>query len=312
MTGPTTLPTLAPHPWVRRLRVAAVSFALVATTFAATAGTAFAWDASAFGHADEQLLFSLTNQDRARAGLSVLVADTYLTKEAEWRAKDMGDNNYFSHQIPPANTQVFAFMQSDGYCYKSAGENIGYSTYPDETVTANIEIAFMNSPGHRANILGAWTRMGVGAYKAADGRKLYAVLFSTPCGVTAPPPTGVATAAPTPKATAKPIAPAIAKATTKPTVAAVPTATPAPTATPSATDAPTDSSTIAPSPTPATPQPAATAAAKSLGPSSPPSGPAAATDASGDPTSLRVHENTTSRGLFDSLFSSLFGGLFGR
>ena len=288
--------------------MAAVSFALVATTFVTTAGTAFAWDASAFGHADEQLLFSLTNQDRVRAGLSVLVADTYLTKEAEWRAKDMGDNNYFSHQIPPANTQVFTFMQSDGYCFKSAGENIGYSTYPDETVTANIEIAFMNSPGHRANILGAWTHMGVGAYKAPDGRKLYAVLFSTPCGVTAPAPTRVATPAPTPRATAKPVAPAIAKATAKPAVAAVPTATPSPAATPSPTDAPT----IAPSPTPTTPQPAATAAAKSLGPSNPPNGPAAATDTSGEPTSLRVHENTASRGLFDSLFSSLFGGLFGR
>ena len=164
--------------------MAAAAFALAAVTIVSTAGTAFAWDASAFSPSDEQLLLSLTNQDRGKAGLTALVNDTYLHKEAEWRAKDMGDNNYFSHQIPPSNNEVFTFMQSDGYCFKSAGENIGYSTYSDDVVTANIEVAFMASPGHRANILGTWAHVGVGAYKAADGRKLYAVLFSIPCGTT--------------------------------------------------------------------------------------------------------------------------------
>jgi hypothetical protein len=46
----------------------------------------------------------------------------------------------------------------------------------------------MGSPGHRANILGTWQRIGVGAYKAADGRKLYAVLFSMPCSAAKPKP----------------------------------------------------------------------------------------------------------------------------
>src|ERR1035437_10065963 len=96
-----TLSTSASHRSLRRLRIAGLSMALAAAAIIATTGTAFAWDASAFSPADEQLLFTLTNQDRASAGLNALVNDSYLHKEAEWRAQDMGDRDYFSHQIPP-------------------------------------------------------------------------------------------------------------------------------------------------------------------------------------------------------------------
>ncbi len=132
----------------------------------ATASPVLGWSDSAFSPADESMLFSLTNQDRASAGLNALVNDTYLHKEAEWRAQDMGDRNYFSHKIPPDGQMVFSYMQKDGYCFKVAGENIGLSTYGDDVATTRIETAFMGSPTHRANILGTWVRMGVGAYKA--------------------------------------------------------------------------------------------------------------------------------------------------
>ena len=291
-------PSSSPRRSPLRLRIAALSLLLAVTTIVATAGTAFAWGASAFSPGDEQLLLSLTNQDRAKAGLNALVNDAYLAKEARWRAQDMGDKGYFSHQIPPANKDVFSYMRSDGYCFSVAGENIGYSTYPDDVVTANLEVAFMNSPGHRTNILGKWAHIGVGAYKAADGTALYAVLFSIPCGATVPAPVVAAA----PKATAKPTA----KPTVKPTATAAPTATPSPVPTPSPTAVPTEAPTLTP-PTPS--QPAATAEAPSLGA---PSGPAAAAGSSTSaPASLRVHDNTASRGLIDSLFSSLFGGLFG-
>ena len=274
-----------------------MSIALVAMTIVATAGTAFAWNASALSPGDEQLLLSLTNQDRARAGLNALVEDTYLHKEAEWRAQDMGDNKYFGHQIPPTNNLVFSYMQADGYCFNTAGENIGYSTYPDGTVTTGIETAFMNSPGHRANILGTWARIGVGAYKAADGKKLYAVLFSIPCGVRVPV-ARVATPAPTRAAAPAPTLAPARKATAKPTAQLTATAAVTP-STPS-TPSPTDLQTVAPSPTLPAPTPTATS-----------SGSAATGDTSGAPISLRVYQNPVSRGLIDSLFGSVFGGLFG-
>src|SRR5664279_2925024 len=102
---------------LRRLRMAGVSIAAACALLAITVSPAFAWGISSFSPGDEQLLFTLTNQDRASAGLNVLVNDSYLHTEAEWRAQDMGDNNYFSHEIPPDNKMVFSYMQSDGYCF---------------------------------------------------------------------------------------------------------------------------------------------------------------------------------------------------
>jgi uncharacterized protein YkwD len=298
MLDKTTPNTTAPRRSRRSMRVTGIAVALSVALLMATAGSVFAWSVSAFSPADEQLLFSLTNQDRASGGLNALVNDTYLHKEAEWRAKDMGDNNYFSHTIPSTGQKVFYSMQKDGYCFNVAGENIGLSTWGEDVATNRIETAFMGSPSHRANIMGTWARMGVGAYQAADGRKLYAVLFSIPCGAKVP--------APTPKATAAPIktaAPRTAAPTANPTTAPVTTA--APTDTPAPTDAPTAIPTALPLPSPIS---------TSLSSPSPTAGTAGSTDTTptvGTVASLRVHEKTTSQGPLDSLFHSLFGGLFG-
>jgi len=154
-----------------------VSIAFAAAALLACSGTTHAWAAGTFSDGDEQLLFALTNQDRASAGLSALVDDGYLHTEARWRAKDMGDRNYFSHEIPPDGRMVFDYMQSDGYCFRVAGENIGLTTFGDSDATTTLEQAFLGSPEHRDNIMGTWVDMSVGAYQAPDGRKLYSVLF---------------------------------------------------------------------------------------------------------------------------------------
>jgi uncharacterized protein YkwD len=288
MLGHTTLPSSAPRRRLRRWGIAGASLALSAAVLVATAGSVLAWSPSSFSPGDEQLLFSLTNQDRASAGLNALVNDNYLHKEAEWRSKDMGDRNYFSHQIPPDNKYVFNYMTADGYCYKVAGENIGLSTYGDDA-TARIEVGFMGSTTHRANILGTWVRMGVGAYEAADGRKLFTVLFSVPCGA-APAPTPVKTPAPTRAPTPRPVV------TPKPT----PTPTDTPTPTPTETATPTAPPSPAPVDTGLTPNANAAGQHQS-----------GWTQNSGTVTSLRVHERVNSQGPFDSLFHWLFGGLFG-
>ena len=300
MLGNSTSTASAPRRSLRKMRVASVAVALSAALLMATAGSVFAWDVSAFSPADEQLLFSLTNQDRASAGLNALVNDTYLHKEAEWRAKDMGDNNYFSHTIPSTGQMVFYSMQKDGYCFKVAGENIGLSTYGADVATNRIEVAFMNSPSHRANIMGTWGRMGVGAYQAADGRKLWAVLFSIPCGATVPAPK--ATAAPIKTAAPRKTVAPTAKPTTPPVTTAAPTDTPAP------TDAPSPTPTL--TPTPPLPSPISTSLA-SPSPSAGTGGSTGDMPTVGNVASLRVYEKPTSQGPLDSLFHSLFGGLFG-
>ena len=304
VSGFIALSASAVHATVRRICIVGVALMLAGAGTVATAGPALAWDGAAFSPADEGLLFSLTNQDRASAGLNALVNDPYLHTKAEWRAQDMGDRDYFSHEIPPANAMVFASMQSDGYCFSVAGENIGLSTYGDDVATNRIEAAFMGSAGHRANILGTWAHMGVGAYKAADGRKLYTVLFSVPCGAAVATPAPVATPqppAPTPPPPAPTPKPA-PKPTPKPIPTVAPTPTPAPTAT--ATPPPTD---------PPTPSPSAFAPATPLAvPTTPlPSDAAAPSPATDTTSSLRVREKPASTGPLDSVLHWLFGGMLG-
>jgi uncharacterized protein YkwD len=313
---------------MRSLRIAGLGLALAALTLVSTAGPAFAWTSSAFSPADEKLLFTLTNQDRASAGLNALVNDSYLHKEAEWRAKDMGDRDYFSHEIPPDNKMVFSYMQADGYCFKVAGENIGLSTYGDDATT-RIETAFMGSAGHRANILGTWQHLGVGAYEAADGRKLWVVLFSMPCVATSTPkPTAKPTAKPTVQPTAKPTEPAATLTetplpTAQPTEpAATPTETPVATETPLPTEPEaTPTETPLPTETALPTEPEATPTASFVSPAPVPSltvGPTSSPSYSGESaspgdgsTSLRVRDKGPSQGPLDSLFQLLFGGLFG-
>jgi uncharacterized protein YkwD len=328
MLGLTTLTASSPRISLSTMRNACIALALAVMALGSSAGAAMAWDAGGFSGSDESLLFALTNQDRASAGLNALVNDSYLHKEAEWRAQDMGDGNYFSHEIPPSGLKVFDYEQQDGYCFTYAGENIGLSTFDDGIATTRIETAFMNSSGHRANILGTWARLGVGAYKAADGRKLYAVLFSIPCGVsvTTPPPVVKAPSAPTPVPTPKPTP----KPTPTPTPRPQPTSKPTPTfwttgsvATPVATPSVSTSPSPSPSPSVSPSASASTSPSSSTGtgsngtaPSDEPSQTPApieggAAPAVGQATTMRVHEQTVSQGPIESFFSALFGGFFG-
>lgn len=168
-----------------------VAVLLAATSVLAMARPqpALAWDGGAFSSASEAELVALTNRDRATAGLKGLTISNALGTVARWRSQDMVERNYFSHDIPGFGGQVFKRLDADAYCYKMAGENIGWNNYPDDVATTAIQQMFMDSPGHRANILGeAWAVIGIGAYKAPDGRKMWTILFAdrAGCGEAAP------------------------------------------------------------------------------------------------------------------------------
>lgn len=119
-------------------------------------GTGTATSTSAFA----QQVVALVNQERAKAGLSALTSDALLTKVAAAKAKDMHDNNYFSHNSPTYGSP-FDMMRSFGVSYSYAGENIAKGQRsPQEVMTA-----WMNSAGHKANILGAnFKKIGVAYY----------------------------------------------------------------------------------------------------------------------------------------------------
>ncbi|WML38549.1 CAP domain-containing protein [Neobacillus sp. OS1-2] len=105
-----------------------------------------------------QQVINLTNAERSKKGLPALKADTQLSGVAQKKAQDMQQNHYFSHTSPTYGSP-FDMMRDFGVTYKAAGENIaqGQRT-PQEVVNA-----WMNSEGHRANILSSkYTNIGVG------------------------------------------------------------------------------------------------------------------------------------------------------
>ena len=106
----------------------------------------------------ESEVVRLVNEIRVSNGLRPLTQDWQLSRVARYKSQDMRDLGYFSHTSPTYGSP-FEMMRSFGITYRTAGENIakGYST-PKAVVDA-----WMNSPGHRANILNsAYTHIGVG------------------------------------------------------------------------------------------------------------------------------------------------------
>ena len=105
-----------------------------------------------------QAVVNLTNNERAKAGLKALQIDTKLTQSAQAKSQDMKDKNYFSHTSPTYGSP-FDQMKSFGVSYKSAAENIAMG----QRTAAEVVDGWMNSPGHKANIMNAsYTHIGVG------------------------------------------------------------------------------------------------------------------------------------------------------
>lgn len=107
-----------------------------------------------------QQVLNLVNKERSNAGLKALSLNSELSKMAMAKAKDMYDNNYFDHQSPTYGSP-FDMMKAFGISYSSAGENIAKGQKSAEEVMNQ----WMNSPGHRANILNSsFTEIGIASY----------------------------------------------------------------------------------------------------------------------------------------------------
>lgn len=122
--------------------------------------------------ADEQEVFDLINAKRVANGLSTLKIDDELQNVARIKAKDMVDNNYFSHNSPIYGSP-FDMIKNFGIRYKTAGENIAGNSSNSGAVNA-----WMNSEGHRANILNSsFNYTGVGVVKSPKYGKVYVQMF---------------------------------------------------------------------------------------------------------------------------------------
>lgn len=106
----------------------------------------------------EQQVVELTNIERKKQGLPELQVDMNLSKVAHLKSEDMQKNHYFDHNSPTYGSP-FDMMRNFGISYSAAGENIAQGQRTPEKVIQ----AWMDSPGHRANILNpSYTHVGVG------------------------------------------------------------------------------------------------------------------------------------------------------
>ncbi len=122
--------------------------------------------------ADELETFNLINQQRTKNGLSALKVDSELQRVARIKAQDMVNNNYFAHESPTYGTP-FNMMKNFGITYTSAGENIAGNSSNSAAVTA-----WMNSSGHRANILNSsYNYTGLAVVSSPKYGKIYVQMF---------------------------------------------------------------------------------------------------------------------------------------
>ena len=106
----------------------------------------------------ENEVLRLVNIERQKQGLSALQMDESVRNVARVKATDMYKNKYFSHTSPTYGSP-FDMLKKFGITYKAAAENIAQG----QTTPAQVVKAWMNSSGHRANILNAkYTHIGIG------------------------------------------------------------------------------------------------------------------------------------------------------
>lgn len=117
----------------------------------------------------ESEMLELCNQQRRANGKPELTLNKTLCANAAVRAEEISRDDWFSHQRPDG-TMCFTAVTVD---YMTCGENIAYGT---RTASATVA-AWMDSPGHRANILSdEFTQAGFGCYEI-DGVRYWTQFF---------------------------------------------------------------------------------------------------------------------------------------
>ncbi len=105
-----------------------------------------------------------TNAQRAANALGSLALNATLNQAAQAKAADMAANDYWAHNSPSGATP-WSFITAAGYSYLTAGENLAYGF----NTSADTITGWMNSAGHRANILNTtYTEVGFGIIDIPD------------------------------------------------------------------------------------------------------------------------------------------------
>jgi uncharacterized protein YkwD len=120
----------------------------------------------------ESEVFALLNQERAKNGAAPINCDAGGVKVARAHSQDMCDKNYFSHTSKDGR-QPWDRLRAGGVSFSAAGENIAWG----QRTAAQVNQSWMNSSGHRRNMLSpSWTRVGIG-YVSCGGRPYWTEVF---------------------------------------------------------------------------------------------------------------------------------------
>lgn len=112
----------------------------------------------------------MVNEQRTEMGLKPLVWDERLSEIAATHSQDMASRDYFAHEDPEGRNHAYRYDVYGYDCFSSSGENlykhegllIGYS---DEKIAEEAVIGWMNSEGHRENIVyEGFGKEGIGVY----------------------------------------------------------------------------------------------------------------------------------------------------
>jgi len=122
----------------------------------------------------EQKVVELVNIERQKVGLSALTLDSAISNVARTKSKDMATNNYFAHQSPTYGS-AGDMLTRFGIKWSAWGENIASGQRTPEAVVT----AWMNSAGHRANILSSnFSKIGVGYATNSNGTPYWTQMFT--------------------------------------------------------------------------------------------------------------------------------------
>lgn len=122
----------------------------------------------------EMEVIRLVNIERQREGLAPLVASSALSNVARKKSEDMAINNYFSHTSPTYGSSS-NMMRTFGINSSYSGENIAKG----QLSAASVVSAWMNSSGHRANIMNpSFKTIGVGHFQSSNGTNLWTQMFT--------------------------------------------------------------------------------------------------------------------------------------
>lgn len=120
-------------------------------------------------------ILTLTNQERSRVGVAALRLQSQLNQAAQKHAEKMAVTGIFSHTID--NLGPADRVTAEGYRWSTVGENIAYGY----TTSTAVMTGWMNSSGHKANILNAnFTELGVGYALNSAGRPYWVQVFARP------------------------------------------------------------------------------------------------------------------------------------